>query len=242
MTETRRYLAFDLETAQILPGSAGDLLAHRPLGVACAAAVASDLGEVLTWHGSSAGTPAPRMSRGEAGSLVTDLASRVRDGYTLLTWNGLSFDFNILAEESGLPEECGRLALGHVDMMFHVICHQGYRVSLQKAAQGLGLPGKQAGVTGADVPVLWAEGRHEEVLRYNVQDVRTALGVARAAEERAELLWITRKGTIGRMPLPLGWRDVRRALELPLPDTSWMKEPLTRESLVSWIPGVALAG
>ena len=239
--DARRYLAFDLETARILPASAGDLLSHRPLGVACAAAVASYSPEPLTWHGGPPGTPAPRLSRGEAASLVADLVARVRDGYTLLTWNGLSFDFNILAEESGLPEECGRLALAHVDMMFHVVCALGHRLGLQKAAEGLGLPGKEPGRSGADAPVLWAEGRHEEVLRYNVRDARTVLDVARASEERGALLWTTRRGTLGRMPLPQGWLDVRAARGLPAPDTSWMSDPIRRERFTDWIPAAVSA-
>jgi hypothetical protein len=30
----RRYIAFDIETAKVLPEEAGDLLSHRPLGCA----------------------------------------------------------------------------------------------------------------------------------------------------------------------------------------------------------------
>jgi len=36
---TRRYLAFDMETAKVLPPDVTDVLAHRPLGITCAAAV-----------------------------------------------------------------------------------------------------------------------------------------------------------------------------------------------------------
>ena len=53
------------------------------------------------------------MSRAEAQGLVHDLAQLVEEGYTLLTWNGLGFDFNILAEESGLQTECERLAMAY---------------------------------------------------------------------------------------------------------------------------------
>ena len=40
------------------------------------------------------------MSREEAAALVHYLEDRTKEGYTLLTWNGLGFDFDILAEES----------------------------------------------------------------------------------------------------------------------------------------------
>ena len=229
----RRYLAFDLETAKVLPPEVTDLLRHRPLGIACAAAVKSDGGEPITWFGAGA-APASRLSRQEAASLVDDLMALVRNGYTLLSWNGLSFDFNVLSEESGLLEECAELALNHVDMMFHAVCTLGHYVSLQKAAEGLGIPGKPAGMSGSEAPSRWADGCHEEVLAYNVQDVRLALEIAQACERRHELVWITRRGTLGRMPLSDGWLTVQECLDLPLPDTSWMSDPPTREDFFSW--------
>ncbi|MHC4839088.1 MAG: hypothetical protein ACYTF3_13070, partial [Planctomycetota bacterium] len=139
---SRRYLSFDIETAKLLPEGAGDIKAHRPLGIACAATWVADTGESRTWCGQRPdGTPAPHMSREEAAQLVHDLAAAVADGYTLLTWNGLSFDFDILAEESGEPDACRELATGHVDMMFHAVCELGHFVGLAAAAEGMGLPG-----------------------------------------------------------------------------------------------------
>jgi hypothetical protein len=49
----------------------------------------------------------------------------VRARYTIVTWNGTGFDFDILAEESGMLAECKGLAVNHVDMMFHVLCRLG---------------------------------------------------------------------------------------------------------------------
>lgn len=160
----------------------------------------------------------------------------MNEGYTLLTWNGLNFDFNVLAEESGLAAECGQLALGHVDMMFHAVCGLGHFIGLQKVAEALQIPGKTVGISGAEAPALWAAGRHAEVLAYNVQDTRLTLAVAQACEERGELPWITRKGTMGRLALPNGWLSAREALRLPLPDTSWMSSPPSRERFLAWIP------
>ncbi len=37
-----KYVAFDLETAKIMPDDAGDLKAYRPLGITCAAALSDD--------------------------------------------------------------------------------------------------------------------------------------------------------------------------------------------------------
>ena len=230
-----RYLAFDIETAKVLPDGVDDILAHRPLGIACAAALALDSGEEITWHGATAsGSPAPRMSQAEAGSLVADLERLVSDGYTLVTWNGACFDFNILAEESKTLERCSRLALEHVDMMFHVVCSQGHYLSLQKAAIGMSLTGKLSDVSGADVPRLWAAGEHELVMAYNVQDARVTVELAAAGDGARALRWMTQRGRPTSMALPEGWLPVKGALRLPVPDTSWMSTPPRRDALLAW--------
>jgi hypothetical protein len=103
----------------------------------------------VVWHGKQAdGQPAERMSRAEAKQLVLELIKFVDNGYTLLTWNGLGFDFDILAEESASRDPCRQLALNHVDMMFHVLRSHGFPVALDKAAQAPAIPGKPAGMSG----------------------------------------------------------------------------------------------
>lgn len=241
MGATRRYVAFDIETAKVLPESVTDLMDHRPLGVACAAAVVAEGDEAFTWRGEEGGGSAGPMSQLGVRSMLDQFAAWADQGYTLLSWNGLAFDFNVLAEESDLTEECARIALGHVDMMFHVVCELGYPVGLGKAAEGFGLPGKSDGLTGRDAPVMWAQGRCDEVVEYNLQDAKLSLAIAHEAERRGELVWVTRRGTKGRMPLRQGWRSVREALGTPRPDTSWMSDPPAREDFTSWLPPDLLA-
>jgi len=231
----QRFLAFDIETAKLLPEQVPDLLSHRPLGITCAAVVDMEGPHERLWHGRASESFAAKMSRVEAQELVHDLAQLVEEGYTLLTWNGLGFDFNILAEESGLQIECERLALAHVDMMFHVVCTKGFPLALDKVAQGMGLPGKPSGMSGSKAPALWASGHQQEVLDYVVGDCRTTLAVARAAEKRGSIEWVTMRGSRATMALPNGWLAADQAMKLPLPDTSWMRTPLTRESFTSWI-------
>jgi hypothetical protein len=233
----RRYVAFDIETAKDVPGEDFNWRPHRPLGIACAATLATSSSEVVLWHGKTPdGAPAARMTKGDVVLLLEYLCKMTRDGFTILTWNGLGFDFDILAEEAAAATSCKEYALAHVDMMFHIVCSLGYPVALEKAAQGMGLPGKPAGMTGLQAPKLWAEGRHKEVLDYVSQDVRLALQIAEAAERQRTFHWITRKGTKSRMPLPTGWLTVSEALKLPEPDTSWMSSPLKRRDFMSWLP------
>ncbi len=233
----RRFLAFDIETAKDVPGEDFNWRPHRPLGISCAATLASDSNELRLWHGKTkTGAPAPRMTAADALELVQYLAKLAKDGFTVLSWNGLGFDFDILAEESAAPAVCKGCALDHVDMMFHIVCALGYPVALDKGAEGMGLPGKPAGMSGIQAPKMWAEGRHKEVLDYVSQDVRMAMQIAQAAEQRRRFEWITRKGTKSNLPLPRGWLTVRDALKLPEPDTSWMTKPLKRKDFMTWLP------
>ena len=232
----RKYLAFDLETSKDVPGTEFDWRPHRPLGIACAAALACDATEAILWHGKNAdGTPAKQLSPEEARRVVSQLAKMVSGGYTLLTWNGLGFDFDVLSEESGAFEECRELALNHVDMMFHVFCDRGFPVALDKAAQALGIPGKPAGMSGMLAPRLWAEGRHQEVLDYVAQDVRIALEIAQACDKKHSFRWMTRKGSVSSMSLTRGWLTVCDAMKLPEADTSWMSSPIPRRQFSEWL-------
>jgi len=233
---TRRYLAFDIETAKDVPGDDFNWRPHRPLGISCAATLASDAVQPLLWHGKKQdGSPDTRMSRDDAQRLVQYLSSMAANGYRILTWNGLGFDFDVLAEESGAAASCKECALAHVDMMFHVFCSLGFPVGLEKAAQGMGLPGKPPGMSGFKAPKLWAEGHFKEVLEYVAQDVRTPMQLAQTCEQRRIFEWITRKGTKSSMPLTKGWLTVREALLLPDPDTSWMSTPLPRRDFTAWL-------
>ena len=232
----RKFLAFDIETAKEIPGDDFNWRPHRPLGITCAATWASDEAQPTVWHGlTEGGAPAPRMSRDEASGLVRYLNRKASQGYTILTWNGMGFDFDILAEESAAVALCRKCALAHVDMMFHVFCSLGYPVALDKAAQGMGLPGKPPGMSGVRAPTLWAQGQFKSVLDYVSQDVHLALQIAEACEARGNLEWITRRGTRGVVPLAGGWLTVAEAMRLPQPDTSWMSNPIPRTDFTGWL-------
>jgi len=233
---THRFLAFDIETAKEIPGDDLVWRKHRPLGIACAATLAADERQPVLWYGKTQhGDPAPRMSTDDAQHLVDYLLRMVAGGYRILTWNGLGFDFDVLAEESSATASCRECALEHVDMMFHAFCILGYPIALEKVAQGMGLPGKPQGMSGSMAPRLWAQGQFKEVLDYVVQDVRIALDIAKACEQRGILEWITRKGSKKSIQLPSGWLTVREALLLPQPDTSWMSAPIPRRDFTAWL-------
>ena len=92
-----QYLAFDIETAKDVPGDDFHWRPHRPLGISCAATLASDSSQPLLWHGKTRdGLPEKQMSQEDAQGLVQYLSKMVADGFRILTWNRLAFDFDIL--------------------------------------------------------------------------------------------------------------------------------------------------
>ena len=231
----RRYLAFDLEVATELPDDSTKWDDYRPFGIACAATLASDEREPKFWVGQTAtDQPAELMTVDECRDLVSHLESAVSDGYATVTWNGLEFDFDVLAEESDELDRCKRLALAHLDMMFHVVCMLGHPVGLQPAAQAWRLPGKPDGVDGREVPGMWLRGEQEPVLSYVAQDVRTTLDIATKCADARSFRWIARSGKKRTASLPDGWLPVNQANALPEPDTSWMKNPIDRRRFSDW--------
>lgn len=233
-----KYLAFDIEVAAILPDNASDWKAYRPLGITCAAiAQQMDDGSIFTdtWHaGEYDGSYTPRMAQYECRLIVYSLMAATSNGFTLLTHNGVGFDFDILAEESGMWQECAELAMNSVDTMLHFHCRQGYAVGLEAICKGMGIKGKLEGVSGALAPQMWQEGRYDEVLAYVAQDARCTLEMALAVEERHTLTWITQRGKPRTIIMPT-WLPVREALKLPEPDNSWMSDPIPRSRFTEWM-------
>jgi hypothetical protein len=235
MNRPLKFSAFDIETTKVMPEGVGDWSNYRPLGISCAATLTNE-GEITTWYGQSPdGGYAPEMSVVENRELVKHLQDQAAAGYTILTWNGLGFDFDILAEESGMVADCKELALGHIDMMFHVFCLKGYPLGLDKAAKGMGLVGKPAGMTGEMAPRMWAAGQFQEVLDYVQQDVKTLLELAHAIDVERQLRWLSNSGRPQSLSLPSGWLPAREAMKLPEPDTSWMSNPWSRSKFTRWM-------
>ena len=231
----RKYCSFDIEIAKEIPDGMDDWKAFRPLGISCAATQQAGEQPKLWYGRTGTGEIADQMSQEEAHQLVLYLYACTREGFTLLTWNGLGFDFDILAEESQLYPECQELALNHVDMMFHLFCSRGFPLGLDRAAKGMGVPGKPFGMSGELAPRYWKEGKRQEVLEYVAQDARTTLLVAQASERAGALRWISNTGKPQTLPLPHGWLTARQALALPIPDNSWMKRPWRREKFTAWL-------
>ena len=234
---TRTYMGLDIETAKAFPNGE-NWEDHRPLGVACA--VTRMEGEERRWFGTGPeGEVAERMSRAEVSELVDYLRKKSDEGVTITTWNGLGFDWPVLAEESGRPGVCSDLAWRHVDMMYHVFAVRGFPLGLAAAAMGMLIGTKTDGITGAKAPEMWAEGQRDEVIEYCAQDAKLTLEVAETCEAKRTLNWIARSGRPNRVALPKGWATVREAYRFPMPDTEWMDNPTPRSAFDGWLTDAA---
>ncbi len=87
---------------------------------------------------------------------------------------------------------------------------------------------------GSQAPILWQQGEQEAVLAYLEQDVRQQLALARQVRERGEIRWTSRSGN----PQAVAFDKlltVRECFKLPEPDTSWMRNPPSREQFTAWM-------
>jgi hypothetical protein len=233
-----RYLAFDIETSKIVPEE-DDVQAHRPLGISCWALAwkRGDTIKTLAGHAKDDNDKVTsQMGVEQCKDLVSLLytAWRVK-GYTILAHNGVGFDFDILAEESGMHEECAELAMNSVDTCLLVHCMKGFPIGLEAICAGMGLPGKTEGMNGALAPQMWADGLYREVLAYVQQDVKATLQAALAIEEWGALTWISKSGRKNRLVLPRGLLPACEALKLPEPNTAWMDAPIPRDHFTGWM-------
>lgn len=228
----RRFAAFDVEMVVPQPGEQRT----GPLLVACAAVWTSDLPKPVLWYGTaSQGGKKPHMNRAEVRSFLRYLGELTSRGYTLLSWNSMGFDWDLLATQSLDRRSCRQLALGHIDMLFHVVCVRGHRLSLQRAARGMRVASHHTQIGGTVAQQLWAEGHYVSALGQLSQDVRITLELATKCEKEQELRWESQSGHPASMKLPDGWLTVEEARRLAPPDVAGLQRPVSRVSLVAWM-------
>jgi len=232
-----KLISFDLEISKILPEFSGNLFDYAPLGISCAAVAH---GEVVFWQG------IPQLSKEDCQGLVKELMAYASSGYTFVTWNGSGFDFRVLAQESEMFEECGELALHHIDMMLLVTFTKGWFLGLDKALMGANIAGKvhEVNLANGDIitnmdggmaPDLWAKEEYDAVLTYLRGDVEQTLALAKVVQESKRIRWTSGSGKPQSASVPR-LMTVKECFDIPEPDTSWMSNPPQRENFVSWIP------
>ena len=237
-----RFLGFDLETVRLAPRRRFDDPSALNVGISCAS-VALSATEVKVWEGR------PALTVDQCQSMVHELEqlSFPNTPNRLVTWNGASFDFRVLAEESQLRQRCVRLMVNHVDLMFLLLAQKGWLVGFENALQAMGLSGKKKCVTlndgsilnemgGHMAPELWEKGEYTAVVEYNKEDSIQTQKLAQAAHAQQGLAW-SAKSTGKKQYLSTPLLSIKECLALPQPDLSWMQGsrlPPTRKQLLSW--------
>jgi len=256
-----KLLAFDLEISR--PFIEGEWR-NKDLGISCVgfASLTNDKRNAWTITDDAARHGNHAMKPEGLDLVLWTLARHQKDGYKILSWNGLGFDFPMLLEYVEQKELCKKVALAHYDLAFQMFCAKGFMIGLDTAAKGMGLSGKLEGMKGEWAPLLWSGTddwqledqfmdvlgvanagsieAQEIVLKYVQQDAVTTLEVIEKVMRHRALSWESRSGRRCRWHLPIGggiWsmRTVAECLALPEPDTSWMSEPRSRSDYAGWL-------
>jgi hypothetical protein len=230
------YLSYDIEIYNDLPEGEHSLDGIYP----SIAATCTSKEDLKYWYG------IPAMEKETAKNLVLFMLKEMEKGFLPFTWNGVSFDFRLLAQYSGLVNECAELALNGVDGMLLVTFNKGFFLGLDTALIGAGLETKTHSVTlnsglefsemsGKLAPKMWRDGEYEAVKTYLAGDVFRPLELISAIEKNRGIKWTSKTGRPNFLMTEL--IPVKDLFKIPLPDCSWMSiKPKPRSEFVEWIP------
>lgn len=227
-------LTFDIEISNLfdlLPGE--DLDSYAPFDVSVAATHVVD-GEERLWISKSPdGTPLTNLTRHTAREMLLYLDEMQSNGHSLVAWNGLSFDLKWIGHAAQDMATAQRIALKLYDPMFQFFKLKGFPVGLAKVGEGMGIAYKKL-MDGADAPKQWRAGNHQAVCDYVIGDVRLTAMIADAITRAKQISWVTQRGTKSRV-LISRLRTVEDCMNDPMPDQSWMDQPLLEQKFTGWL-------
>ncbi len=238
--------SFDLEIFKELPGEAiQNWKAYTPLGITLCG-FGQDFNVTPIFNAK----PQQKMEVHELDEIVDSMLSMQQDGVKFVTWNGTSFDFQVLAIETGRYSDCANLARNHCDMMLIAVWGKGWMVGLDRALRAHKLPEKLKTVRlndgstfeamdGGHVPRLWAAGEISACTEYFKQDLQCEFMLARTIEENKKLLFFNRAGDmkhIINVPALFTVEEIMNGAMGQFPDTSWQTNPIRPEQFTDWMP------
>lgn len=211
----QKVIFFDLEISkQFQRGQDPFLLS--PLGV-IVAVTQEYWDEPVVWNEEDFSV----CSKNTLRALLGYLSARIKEGYKIVTWNGLSFDFRVLAEETDEYEKCIEIAnsIHHIDMMYHFFCMTGFPVSLANIAEGMELGSKESGIDGAMIPSLWKQKKYDLVIDYAKRDVRLTAGIYTEINinDKSKIYWLTNSGGLQNRTMVDKWGSVVTNNQIALP-------------------------
>lgn len=234
-----KFLSYDIEIYDEIEGDKIDIATVKP----SVAAYCTTEKDTKFYEGD------PYMSKETAKQMVWDMYEKYKQGFIPFTWNGLNFDFKLLASYSGEIKPCAEMALNGIDGMFLVVAQKGYMLGLDKVLIGCGVGGKLHSVTlkdgavydemsGKEAPRLWQQKEFDAVKAYLNDDVVMPLRLANHILKTKFISWRSNAGKQNYLKTEM--LTVLEALKLPTPDTSWMTTPVRRQDFYSWIPAPIL--
>jgi hypothetical protein len=227
-------LTFDIEITNefdLLSGE--DLEDYGPFDISVAATHIPGGEELLWMSRTPTGTPAASMATADARALLHYLKAKQDDGHDLVAWNGLSFDLRWIGHVANDLATARQVARRLYDPMYQFFKLKGYPVGLAKVAEGMGVPARKL-MNGADAPKHWRAGNHQLVCDYVVGDVRLTASVTQAILQAKRIQWITMRGSRSSVPLP-HLLPVEHCMRLPMPDQSWMDDPIEDDKFLHWL-------
>lgn len=242
----KKLASFDIEICDELNTSDPTFVPR----ISCAAVALSDSEQLTFWANPNAPDMTPEIVQQMFSDLL-DLASR---GYTILTWNGVAFDFKVVEHYAGVyAKQVQQMSWdAHVDMMLLVAFQKGHRLGLDAALRGHQLESKLHTVklsdgtvindmSGAKAPELWNRGERAAVFEYLAVDVRQPLKLAAQIEEQKRLCWISKAGKFNSVRTDLlTVKDAFALLPEPF-DVSWMSDPIYRRAYIEkYLPDVVI--
>ncbi len=219
-----KIIGFDLEIARPFPEDGWDR--NASLGISCAATYGANPDDIHVYHPALTGESyADEMNPASVQAMIDDLV-RMSQNKHIVTWNGLGFDFLVLAIESHdfkYKQKVANLAMEHIDPYFNMLCDKGYGIGLQKMSDALHVMGKLEGMHGSLAPYMWTGNPTgvspealEEVARfwavagsmeaqeicldYVKQDAKATYDIYQALMATRSVYWKTRNGTLSRYP------------------------------------------
>lgn len=215
---------------QLVQGSIWD---DYPFHISCAS-VRYSTGKNIVLVGGTHERPHVRgLGRAEVVDLLDLLIEeQAKNDAMIFTHNGSSFDYRLLAQETGRYGDAARLMLDSYDLCFQLLCTLGYPVGLGSLCLGMGLPGKLE--KGEDAPLLWEQQYFERVLDYVSGDTLALKRVLRWIQSHKYAAWTSQNGNASGVVVGK-FLTVRECLRLPKPDTSWMEHALVPTEQIQWI-------
>jgi hypothetical protein len=202
----KKWLAFDIESAH------GDIEIGFS-GISVIAATTHLATTAMLW----VAPPAEALANNRVCEFLRWLAAMHKEGYDIVTWNGTSFDYRVLAKESGWTRACSDLARASYDPCFQFLCRHGFPVGIAAVADGMNLNGKTEGMNGVLAVDFWLQGIVREVVDYCIQDVRSTLDIVQELEAyNGPVRWRTKSGRI-KMENIGHLRPVNECLSIPEP-------------------------